>query len=48
MEFLHGDSENPSRGEGEDVEQMARTSKHILVFVLAISFNSTLLVYILH
>jgi len=44
VEFICGDSENPSHGEGGDVEQVARISKHILVFVFAISqLNSTCL-----
>jgi len=33
VEFLSGNSGNPSRGEGRDVELGARTSKHIFVFV---------------
>jgi len=33
VKFLGGDSRNPSRGEGGDVELGARTSKYILVFV---------------
>ena len=44
MEFLCGDSENPSHGEGESVELSARTSKHIVVFAFAISqLNSSYL-----
>jgi len=41
MEFLCEDSGNHSRGEGGNVEQVARTSKYILVFVFA--YLSTLL-----
>jgi len=45
VEFLGGDSKNPSRGEGEDVELGARTSKHILVFAFGyFSLNSTLFI----
>ena len=32
-------------GEGGDVELGARTSKHIFVFVFAISLNSTLVIF---
>ena len=42
VEFLSGDSENPSCDEGGDVNLGARTLKHILVFVFNISLNSTL------
>jgi len=42
---LSGDSKNPSRGEGGDVELGARTSKHILVFAFGYLFlNSTLFI----
>ena len=44
MEFLSGDSRNPSRGEGGDVEFGARTSKHIFVFVF--DYLSNLLSFI--
>ena len=37
VEFLCGDSRNPSRGEDGDVELDARISKYILVFAFAIS-----------
>ena len=42
VEFFCRDSENYSRSEGGDVEQVTQTSKHILVFVFSISqLNST-------
>ena len=47
MEFLSGDSRNPSRGEGRDVGLGARISKHIPMF--AFSYLSKLYsLYILH
>jgi len=48
VEFLSGDSENPSRGECWDVEQVVWASKHIFMFVFAISqLNSTCLYHAL-
>ena len=45
MKLFSGDSRNPSRDEGGDVELGARTSKHILVFVFGyLSLNSTLFI----
>jgi len=45
VKFLSGDSRNPSRGEGGDVELGARTSKHIFVFAFSyLSLNSTLFI----
>jgi len=41
VEFLSGDSKNPSRGEGGDVELGSRTSKPHL---LSLSLNSTLVI----
>ena len=47
VEFLCGDNGN-LLGEGRDVEQVARTLKHILVFAFAIShLNSTCLYLVL-
>jgi len=44
VEFICGDSRNPSRGEGMDVELGIRTSKYILVFAFSIfQFNCTCL-----
>ena len=47
MEFLSGDSRNPSRGEGGDVELGARISKYIIVFVFGY-LSKLYSLYILH